>query len=78
MTGRPLEYQMQFVHSWLAFLVEDQTSVDYIRSVGRAMNVWTCLCTLSIPSISASLVLVALSPSHRTKQAASRGAVGAS
>jgi hypothetical protein len=36
--SQPLEYETQLTYSWLAFLVDDQESVDRIRSVVRAVN----------------------------------------
>jgi hypothetical protein len=38
MINQQLAYETQRIYSWLAFLAENQMSVDYIRSVVRAIN----------------------------------------
>jgi hypothetical protein len=38
MIGQPLTYKTQLIYSWLAFLVENQVSVNHISSVVLPIN----------------------------------------
>lgn len=60
-----MKSETKLISLWFAFLVEDQASVNRIRSVVCVTNSRNALLHVWLLSVSTSLVQVVLTPSHR-------------